>query len=263
VGETDLWTTRPDVAVLLVNKDEGYKYGRGSHKKVYIICPKCGAILYKEIKTVCQQGLGCQYCSDHISYPNKFIREMLRQTDATNVSPEWSPDWIGRLRYDVYFEKDNKMYIIEMDGGLGHGRREIVSEDRLSGKEIDKIKDDEARKHNITLIRIDCDYIKISERFEYIKNNILCSELSAILDLKDIDWDECDKMSLSSYVVLSARLFNEGYSIKHISNLYNYCTKTIREWLYQAEKIGLCDCSVIHKPRHNSTKLTEEEQNDE
>lgn len=245
VGETDLWTTRPDIAIMLKNKDDGYKYSRGSHKYVDFICPDCGAILNKEIKTVCQQGLGCKYCSDHISYPNKFIREILKHTDAKNVIPEWSPEWIGGYRYDIYFTINNQEYIIEMDGGLGHNNREIRSGNRLTGAEVDAIKDHEAKAHNIILIRIDCNYEKISERFEYIRNNVICSELSDIIDLSGVPWSECNRLSMVSYVIGSAKMFNAGVSIQDISDYYNYSTHTIRQWLYQAEEIGICDCTAI------------------
>ena len=246
LGETDLWTTRPDIARMMKNKDDGYKYSQGSHKQVDFICPNCGAVLHKEIKTVCQQGIGCKYCSDHISYPNKFIREVLKYTDVINIEPEWSPEWIGQYRYDIYFEKDNKPYIVEMDGGLGHGCREIRSKDRLTSKEVDVIKDTEAMNHNITLIRIDCNYGKIYNRFEYIRDNIINSQLSKIIDLSYVDWDSCNINATSSYVILASKLFNDGSSVQDISDFCGYSTHTIRQWLYQAEKIGLCDCAVIH-----------------
>ena len=49
IGETDLWTTRPDVARMLKNPDDGYRYTKGSSKKVDFICPDCGAINNKNI----------------------------------------------------------------------------------------------------------------------------------------------------------------------------------------------------------------------
>lgn len=252
VGETDLWTTRPDIAKLLKNPENGYRYSQGSHQQVDFICPNCGAILHKEIKAVCQQGIGCKYCSDHISYPNKFIREVLKYTNVSNIIPEWSPEWIGQYRYDIYFEKDNKPYIVEMDGGLGHGNREIRSEDRLSSKEVDVIKDIGATNHNITLIRIDCDYKLIDRRFEYIKNKINNSKLSEIVDLSCVDWDSCNMYAMSSYVILVSKLFNDGCDVRDISDLCGYCTHTIRQWLYQAEKMGLCDCTGVHKTKRGT-----------
>lgn len=245
VGETDLWTTRPDVASILKNQGDGYKYSHGSHQHVDFICPDCGVILNKEIKAVCEQGLGCKYCSDHISYPNKFIRAVLKYTDVENIIPEWSPEWIGGCRYDMYFTKHNQAYIVEMDGGLGHNNREIRNESRLTGAEVDAIKDHKAKVHNITLIRIDCNYEKISERFEYIRNNIMHSKLSDIIDLSGVHWDECNRLSVTSYVIGAAKMFNEGSSVQDISSYYNYCTHTIRQWLYQAEELGLCDCTEI------------------
>lgn len=56
--------------------------------------------------------------------------------------------------YDIYFEKDGKNYIIEMDGGLGHGNRTYTKSDRSKEEllDIDKIKDILAREHDIEVI---------------------------------------------------------------------------------------------------------------
>ena len=43
VGYNDLWTTHPEVAKLLDNPEDGYKYSFGSGKKCIFICPECGA----------------------------------------------------------------------------------------------------------------------------------------------------------------------------------------------------------------------------
>lgn len=245
IGKTDLWTTRPDVARLLKDPKNGYKYSRGSHKKAYFVCPDCGSELYKEIKSVCEQGIGCKYCSDNISYPNKLIRQVLKYTDVKNIDPEWSPVWIGRHRYDIYFEIDHTPYIIEMDGGLGHGNRDIRNMNGQSSVEIDIFKENMAIIHDIETIRIDCNYERVKDRFDYIKNNIIQSRLSDIVNLSNVDWDECNKLSMTSYVPVVAKLFNNGNTIREISSICGYCEHTIRQWLYRAEEVGICDCSMI------------------
>ena len=42
IGHTDLWTTHPNVAKMLVNASDGYKYTKSSEVKVDWICPECG-----------------------------------------------------------------------------------------------------------------------------------------------------------------------------------------------------------------------------
>ena len=78
---------------------------------------------------------------------------------------------------------NGNQYIVEMDGGLGHGNVNYIGEVDTEGRYVDNIKNDLANKHNITLIRIDCFYKALEERFEYIKNNILISDLKNILNL--------------------------------------------------------------------------------
>jgi hypothetical protein len=41
IGINDLWTTHPDIANALKDKNLGYTTSKGSHKKVIFICPNC------------------------------------------------------------------------------------------------------------------------------------------------------------------------------------------------------------------------------
>ena len=72
-GINDIWTTRPDIAKLFKNHEQGYEYKEFSEKRVEFICPDCGNISQKIIKDVSNKGLSCPYCGDGISYPNKFM----------------------------------------------------------------------------------------------------------------------------------------------------------------------------------------------
>lgn len=71
-GFNDLWTTHPQVAKLLVNPDEGYKYTYGSVVQLDFKCPDCGAIKNTSLSTVVNRGLTCLSCSDGFSYPEKL-----------------------------------------------------------------------------------------------------------------------------------------------------------------------------------------------
>ena len=70
-----------------------------------------------------------------------------------------------------------------------------------------------ALEHNIFVIRIDCFYTKMEDRFSYIKNSIQNSELSNIFDLSYIDYDKCNKYATDSLSIKSANLYDEGLSI--------------------------------------------------
>ena len=48
-GINDMWTTNPELAKLLVNPDDGYKYTSTSGKKVDWRCPICNTIIYSKL----------------------------------------------------------------------------------------------------------------------------------------------------------------------------------------------------------------------
>ena len=241
IGFNDLFSTRPDVAKLLKNPDDGYKYSAGSGQNAEFVCPDCGLVSVKNIYRVCLCGFSCEQCSDGISYPNKFARALIKQLDVQNVIYEWTPGWLKPYYYDNYFEYKHCCYVLEMDGGLGHGKIKFNSKERdVKGAERDAYKDSLAEKYNVKVIRIDCDY-KGGNRFEYIKNNILNSELNILFDLSNIDWILCDKQAQRKFVAQVADLYNQGMCISEIKNIFNYSKMTIANWLRQAKNIGLCD----------------------
>lgn len=193
VGETSLWDTHPNIAILLEDPQDGYRYSSGSDKRVGFVCPLCHTVHKKIIGNVCRYGLVCQACSDKVSYPQKFIRALLQQLPVINVQYEYNPEWLKPYRFDAYFEYLNEKYAIEMDGHLGHGNRQFgTGEKDVDGNIRDEIKDSLATKHSIQVIRIDCNY-QMYERFEHVKQHIRSSKLNNLFDLNNIDWIECDR----------------------------------------------------------------------
>lgn len=244
VGYNDLWTTNPEIAMLLENKDAGYLYTKGSEHKENFICQDCGAILNKVINNVRRRGLSCDVCGDGISYPNKFARALLKQLNVTNVKYEWQPDWLKPYFYDTYFEYNGQKYVLEMDGGLGHGNKSYGSnKGDIIGAERDGIKDLLSVQHNVIVIRIDCDYTDIVSRFDFIKNSILYSELSLVCSLCSVDWTRCDAEAVSSFIYKVAKMYNIGVSMSDMAREFNYNINTIRGWLKTATQIGLCSYS--------------------
>ena len=246
-GFNDMWTTNPDIANMLYDKNIGYEVSKGSNQKLEFVCPKCGHHKFISPHQIIKYGLACPVCSDGISYPNKFIMSLLSQLDVINLESEYSPDWIGKLRYDTHFFYNNKEYIVEMDGGLGHGfyNCDAIRGIGLNGKDLDEYKDKMALEHNIFVIRIDCFYTKMEDRFSYIKNSIQNSELSNIFDLSYIDYDKCNKYATDSLSIKSANLYDEGLSIKEISEKLNISYGTVYSWLKRLSSEGLCSYKPI------------------
>ena len=143
-GYTDIPTVAPwMVKYFQGGYDEAKQYTVTSTKKIKPVCPTCGRIKESEIM-ICSiynnHSIGC-ICGDGISYPNKFGYSFLEQLQVNNIIPEYSPDWIRPLRYDFYFEYQENKYILEMDGGLGHGKKLWDHTKDVNGLKKDKLKE--------------------------------------------------------------------------------------------------------------------------
>lgn len=252
VGFNDLWTTRPDVAELLENKNDGFLYTSGSNKRVNFLCPNCGLIDRKQIYMVSSYGFKCKGCSDGISYPNKFGREFLSQLPIEDFQCEYSPEWAQGRSYDNYFEYNGNKYILEMDG-LFHYKDFSCSKLSLDEcKEIDKIKNEYAKQHNISVIRIDCK----KSNCEYIKQSILQSELNNIFDLSSIDWDLCDSIANKSFVKEVGHLYSSGiHDLNKIKDILHIGISSVQKYVQLAAKFGLCDYTVKRSKQEGRRKI--------
>ena len=168
---------------------------------------------------------------------------MLSQLDVQNIEYEYSPSWLYPYSYDNYFEVSGYKILLEADGGIGHGNKVFGSNEvDTDGIERDRIKDKLAQEHEIYVIRIDCNY-KDYNKYKYIKQNILNSWFTNIVDLSCVDWDKCHAEALSSLVYKCAEMYNKGLCVGDIVRKLGYDNGTVSSWLKQAAQIGLCTYS--------------------
>lgn len=249
-GYNDIATTNPYIASLFENYEETKKYTEWSNHKVNFKCPNCGNIRNKIISQVSRDGnLSCPVCGDGYSYPNKFIYNSLLQIkDKLDfLNREFAPDWCSFSfrgttktgKYDIYFCVSGNKYIIEMDGGLGHGNNVIGDISREESLYIDNEKDKLAIKNDISVIRINCEYGR-DNRFEYIVNNIYESELSNILPLNLIDFNKADKDSQNSLLIDACNMWNDGHKVSDIIAKLDIVSSTVTNYLQKGSEIGLC-----------------------
>lgn len=246
-GFNDLKTTNPEIAKMLKNSKDVDGKSKYSKDKVDWICPNCHKTIYqKQINNVVKSGLFCPFCSDGNSYSNKLMSNILNYlNEVSDFKTEYSPDWIKPRRYDFYIPKYK--LIIEMDGGLGHGNDDsfgLSAEDSLS---IDKYKDSQAKKHDLDIIRIDCNY-KNFPRFEYIKKSILSSDLKNFFNMSKIDWNYIYKKTNSSKMMDFISYVNstKNKSLGKLCKEYGIPKTTGRRYVDRGIEQGICKYKFIN-----------------
>lgn len=253
-GINDIPTTAPwMVKYFQRGYEQARRYTKGSHVKISPICPDCGRIKNKEmsIKTIYNEGsTGCT-CGDGVSYPEKLMFNVLEQL-GVKFKTEYSPEWIKPRKYDFYFEIKNNKYIVEMDGGLGHGKK-IHGFSNQTAEEtqmIDDYKDQIAKEHGVEVIRIDCE----KSELEYIKSNLLMSKLAHIFDLSQINWCEAEKFALSNLVKKACEIKrkNPNMTAKEIGNIMDLQPSTVIRYLKRGMELDWC----YYNPKEEKSKTS-------
>jgi hypothetical protein len=214
----------------LVDKDDAYRYKANTSELLNFKCDVCNE-KFQASPSYFPISLPCG-CYSAQSYPNRFILELFRQIKHP-FTPELRKchfDWCGKYRYDLYFEFDNSRYIVEMDGG---------QHKEPWRKAIDIEKDKLANQNGIEVIRIDCDYKVAKNRFPYIRDNIINSKLSNIINLSDVDWNAINTKILTSNNTKEVwELKNFGYTNRQISNILNINMSKIEKIVQHGYEIG-------------------------
>lgn len=234
IGFNDMWTSNPEQAKLLLYPEDGYKYTQCSGQIVWWKCPCCGEHLHKRISNVNRKGLSCNKCSDGISFPNRFMYNLLKLLNE-NFEAEYIIEG-AKYRYDFYIPRYK--LIIEMQGrqhyegwnNLGNTKEEIQKNDSR--------KKDYALKNGIEkYVEIDCR----EANKNHIKNSILNSELINLYNFDDIDWNSCSLNSVKSFIGLVAEYYNNNISTIEISRKTGFSLSTITRWLKIANELKLCN----------------------
>lgn len=238
-GVNDIATKRPDLIKYFVHKEEASEYTVNSSARLLFKCPDCGKEKEMVISSLSNKGFSCNNCNDNISYPNKYLRGFLSQLPIEDIEYEYSPSWAKPYRYDSCFKYKEDIFIIEMDGALGHGNYKFNSKEKdVDGLKRDREKDYLASSNNIKLIRIDC----INSDSNYISNNILSSELSNIFDLSNIDWNKCDEFATKNIVKIVCDYYNSHHvSGTKIARELKIGQTTVYRYLKKGTKLGWCN----------------------
>ena len=226
----------PQVAEMIVmderNKvtmEDLYKVTPCSHNKYYFKCNECkeGTGNKKEIRVVIRYGFLCEYCSDGLSIPEKFMINILKQLNVEFITQLSKSNfkWCQGYRYDFYIPSLNM--IIETHGSQHYergfescgGRARTLEEEQKNDKEKKEL----ALNNNIK------SYIVVNCRcssFDWLKENII-KELTNYFNLSNIDWNLVWENSLKSLVWEVEKLVKEGKSNEQIANILNINKNTV------------------------------------
>lgn len=246
-GHNDLWTTNPEIAKLLANKEDGYKISYGNDKKFEFVCPDCGTHITQRPLDVYYNGISCPKCSDGISYPEKFMFNLLEQI-MVNFEYQKTYIWSCGKIYD--FAIGNS--IIETHG-MNHYNGGFNT---VKGRSLKEEQENDEFKCNLALKNGILNYYQIDMRYsnlEWCKEHIINSKFFNDFKLDDsmIDWELCNKSALSSRCVDSCKLWNEQYSISEIADRYKIAANTVREYLKNGYNSGLCNYNSEEEKEKN------------
>lgn len=244
VGFNDLNTTYPDVAKMLKDKNDGYKYTFGSAKNVYWICPICGSVLYKSIYEVVTHGLCCQNCKEGFSFPERYVMALL---DCLHINYEYQKrfKWSDGKRYDFYIKNDD--CIIETHGSQHYEGNNYFNRTYKEEHENDIYKKDIALKNNIkNYVILDC---RFSEG-DWIKNKIINSELSNLYNLENVNWDYINLQSQKRIIYEIIDMCNEGKNVREIACELHISWSSVNKYIQIAQKNQLCK----YDPKERRTK---------
>lgn len=251
VGYNDIYTTHKDIAMLMENENDRYENCVGSIKNVMFKCNVCGNTNKMSIHNVVSRGFSCKKCGDGISYPNKFIFNILSQLKV-DFETEKCFSWSDNKRYDFFV---NNNIIIEAHG-LQHYDKGFGS---CGGESLEDVIKNDNYKLNLAKEKYLKNYIIIDCRessLEWIKKSLMESELPKLLNFKedDINWLECHSFSMSSRAKEACDLWESGVgSTKKIGEIMRLNQTTVRRYLKNGKTLGLCNYNPEDTRKNNGT----------
>ena len=240
-GVNDLATTHNYLSEWVLNKDNMYTRSHGSAENIGLICPDCGYEFSRKINKVCGRGVSCPRCGDSrgTSFPEKILMNLFIALGA-RYKKDAKFIFSGDKKYDYYLEDDN--VICEIHGSQHYDKSTFS---RLKdARTFEEEQDNDRLKYDLICEYMDCRYIVIDARYSdvnFIKQNIIDSELSKVFDLSMIDWNEIFKRSLRSKVKDVAILYGKNKMLIDIGKELSISQPTVIKYLKNANEVGLCE----------------------
>ena len=192
IGVNDIGTTHPELTEFFANKSDLLKFTYGTTKKILFKCPDCGFEKYLTPSKLIERGFPCTRCGDGISYPEKFVFNLLEQLKL-NFEVQKKFKWSLNKRYDFYLRTHN--CIIETHG-LEH-YTSVFKNHKSKGRYLSNIKYYDEKKCELAINNKISNYIVLNcsySDYEWIKSSILASNIKEMFDLQNVNWIDCNKL---------------------------------------------------------------------
>lgn len=249
-GVNDVATTKPELVQYIHDKSLIHCLTLASDRTIELECPICHTVKKGTLHQINADGFSCLKCGDGRTIPNKLMYLILEKNNVEfecAVAFKWCsfPSYKNdKVTHGVYdFVVESKKLIIEMDGGLGHGKKLHYHSKKTLEETvyIDKMKDKLAIENGYKLIRIDCDYTE-DNKFEYLHKSLSNSSFTNYFDISNIDMAELfNEANNTSLVKEASILWNQGLALGEIREKLKYGKVTIRKYLKIGTKVGLCN----------------------
>lgn len=247
VGINDIATTHPDFIKYFVDQDAPHKYTYGSTVKQQFVCPICKHNYQSEISiySFINGGHACANCEPNTSYPERFMYFLLTDLNVKferNKVFEWSKKventdgTFGYKEYDFYLPEYN--IIIETHGKQHYDDSVSFSKYGDRGRTLKQEQENDIIKMKLAIDN-GFNYIVINcsrSTLNFIRKNILDSNLRNILCLDNINWNKCHEKSLYGIkaLIIQDKRNNPDINGVELSNKYNVPHTTIYRWLDEA-----------------------------
>lgn len=242
LGRNTIWDKARWMVNLGVSEEDAKKYMPCSNKKIEVTCPYCGRKRKCRISDIYNyHSIGC-VCGDGVSYPEKFMYSVLEQLNI-KFETQYCPKWLNsKQKYDFYLSDYNT--IIETHGEQ-HYEKSRRGRSLQEEQENDRIKEELALNNGITnYIVIDCRKSEIN----WIKEQILNSDLVKLFDLSTVNWDKCNEFALGNLVKKVCDYWHEHREINGedittvgVGEVFRLGRSAIIKYLKQGTKLGWCN----------------------
>lgn len=244
VGKNDLWTTHPDIANHLVDKELGYTVTSRSEKKFDWICPECGTIVYgKSVNNTVYYGLSCPICSLGRSMGHR-ITNALFECCGIPYRNEVTFPWSHGKRYDIFANDD---CIVEVNG-IQHTEDCYLL--KMSNKSLEDEQSNDSYKmriafengieHYIVVDSSKSDYSFIIDGIKHNADLIDYIDKYGNVKFANIDWNFVFDKYNDKIAWKIRDYFNTGLKISEIAEKTSLADVTIQRYLHLLTDYGHC-----------------------